>query len=414
MTSRWETKDVLPDDVPRDEHASADTAFRSLEDQRRIALAAEAEALTRLHQTSTRLWRTTELGPGLEHILDAVIALLGADLGNVQLVNPATGLLEIAAHRGFKQDFLEFFREVSIEDGTACGRSLRSGQSIMITDVEADAEYAPFRDVAAAAGYRAVHSTPLVDRDGQPLGVFSTHFRRAHALPEQDLRWLGLYVRQAVDFIERHRIDTALRASLSERDALLKELHHRVKNNLQVIMSLAEMQARQVTEPEARSALVEARNRVTAIAAIHEMLYQAGSFSRVDLGDYARRLVPQVVSLYGQDSRVKVAVSADEISIDLTRAVPFGLLLNELVSNACKHAFSTRQGELTIALTRNDGQIHLRVSDTGVGLPDQFDDRTVTTLGVQLVRMLTKQLGGTVSFTSGGGTTVDLRLPMDP
>lgn len=396
----------------RSEVALPEGALRASEDQSRLELAAEADALTRLHQTSTRLWQTGELVPGLEEILDAAMSLLGADLGNVQLVNAGTGLLEIAAQRGFEPDFLEFFREVSIEEGTACGRSLRSGQSVMIEDVEADADYAPFREVAAAAGYRAVHSTPLVDRDGQPLGILSTHFRRPHRLSEQDLRWLGLYVRQTVDFIERYRIDKALRASLSERDALLKELHHRVKNNLQVITSLLEMQARQVAEPEALSALVGSRNRVRAIAAIHEMLYQSGSLSRVDLGDYSRRLVQQVVAVYEQESRVKVAVAGDEVIVELTRAVPFGLLLNELVSNACKHAFSTAEGTLTVDLARNNGHIHLRVSDTGIGLPKEFNERTVTTLGVQLVRMLTKQLDGTVSFTSNGGTTVDVRVPM--
>lgn len=395
------------------ERARAEGALRALEQQRAAELAAEADALSRLHQTSTRLWRTTELRFGLGEILDAVISLVGADMGNVQLLNPGTRLLEIAEHRGFEKDFLESFREVSIEDGTACGRSLRSGRSITIQDVDADEDYIPYRDIAAAAGYRAVHSTPLVDKDGQPLGILSTHFHQPHALSEQDLRWLGLYVRQAVDFIERYRIDAALRASLSERDALLKELHHRVKNNLQVIMSLTEMQTRQVTAPEALSALVESRNRVTAIAAIHEMLYQSGSFSRVDLGDYVRRLVPQVVSLYRQASHVKVALEGDEVIVDVTHAVPLGLLLNELVSNACKHAFCRGEGALIVTLALSDRDIHLRVADKGVGLPTDFNDRSTTTLGVQLVRMLTKQLGGTVSFTSDGGTTVDVRVPKD-
>jgi two-component sensor histidine kinase len=318
-------------------------------------------------------------------------------------------------HRGFERDFLEFFREVSTEDASSSGRCLGSGESVSIEDVLTDAPYEPFRGQAATAGFRAVHSTPLLGRSGEALGVLSLHFRNPHRASGQDVRRLELYVRQAVDFIERHRFDTELRASLNERDALLKELHHRVKNNLQVVMSLLEMQGRHAPDPRVTSSLSEARNRITAIAAIHEMLYQSGSFSRVDLGRYARRLVPHVVSLYQQESRVKIAVTGEGITVDLARAVPFALLLNELVSNACKHAFpSDEGGELTITLEGNDRLIHVRVTDNGVGLKEGFDHRPAATLGIQLVRMLAKQLGGTVAFTSARGTTVDIELPVDP
>jgi PAS domain S-box-containing protein len=205
-----------------------------------------------------------------------------------------------------------------------------------------------------------------------------------------------------------------LRAAVGERDVLLKELHHRVKNNLQVITSLLEMQARQTSDAPALASLSEARNRITAIATIHELLYQSGSFSDVDLGAYAGRLVQHVVSLYDPESRISASVSGDGLRMDLARAVPFGLLLNELVSNAYKHAFrSGAGGELRIALDRDNGFMRLRVSDTGVGLPGDFNERPLATLGLQLVRMLTKQLGGTVMFESTRGTSVDVLVPLE-
>lgn len=138
---------------------------------------AESVARMKLNELSSRLWQMRSLRGGLDETLAATIDLLGADMGNVQLWDVKRGLLTIAAQRGFDRDFLDFFREVSTENGSTCGRALRSGERIVFEDVEADSAYTSLRAVAAAAGYRAVQSTPLLGRDGSPLGMISTHFR---------------------------------------------------------------------------------------------------------------------------------------------------------------------------------------------------------------------------------------------
>ena len=176
-------------------------------------LAAEGEALARLNKASSRLWQQQQLAGGLQEMLDATIALLGADMGNIQLLDPKSHVLSIAVQRGFKQPFLDVFREVSTDDDAACGRALRSGTRTIIPDVDADEPFAPFREVAREAGFRGVQSTPLIARDGTPLGMISTHWRRVHSPTEQDLRRLDLYARQAADFIERARVEDALRES---------------------------------------------------------------------------------------------------------------------------------------------------------------------------------------------------------
>ncbi|MBD2308978.1 PAS domain S-box protein [Chroococcidiopsis sp. FACHB-1243] len=181
--------------------------------QSEARLAAEASALVRLNEASSRLWRRLSLSEGLNEILVATIELLGADMGNIQLLDADRGVLRIAAQHGFQQDFLNFFREVSTADDSACGRTLRFGKRTIIEDVEADVPYAPLRPVARAAGYRAVQSTPLVGRDGAPLGMLSTHWRAVHRPSEQDLRRLDLYVRQAADFIDHIRAEATLRQS---------------------------------------------------------------------------------------------------------------------------------------------------------------------------------------------------------
>ncbi|HXY08277.1 MAG TPA: chemotaxis protein CheB [Terriglobales bacterium] len=185
-------------------------------------LESEAASLARLSNAASRLWRIRSLREGLDEMLAAAIEGLGADMGNIQTLDAQRGVLVMAVHRGFRQDFLSFFYEVSAKDNSACGRALRSGQRIVIEDVETDAAYAPLLPTARAAGYRAVQSTPLVSRDGTPLGMISTYFRSPHRPNEQDLRRLDLYVRQAVDFIERLTTDEALRDSEATTRALLE------------------------------------------------------------------------------------------------------------------------------------------------------------------------------------------------
>ena len=173
----------------------------------------EAAALMRLNAASSRLWSARNLQEGLDEMLAASIELLGADKGNIQLLNLARGTLTIVAHRGFDRPFLDVFREVPAEENSACGRALRSGERIVIEDVETEEGFALFRGFAAAAGFRAVQSTPLIGRDGVPIGMLSTHFKQVHGPTVQDLHRLDLYARQAADFIARCRTDELLQNS---------------------------------------------------------------------------------------------------------------------------------------------------------------------------------------------------------
>jgi PAS domain S-box-containing protein len=176
-------------------------------------LAAETKALARLDEASSRLWQTEDLREGLAEMLAATIELLGADKGNVQLWDAERKVLLIAAQRGFEQDFLEFFREVSAADDSACGRALRTGKTVVIEDVERDEPFVPFLPIARAAGFRAVVSAPVLSRGGVRRGVLSAHFSSPHRPSDTDLRRLDLYRRRAAAFIERYSSGQALRDS---------------------------------------------------------------------------------------------------------------------------------------------------------------------------------------------------------
>jgi two-component system CheB/CheR fusion protein len=206
----------------------------------------------------------------------------------------------------------------------------------------------------------------------------------------------------------------ALRNSLAEKDELLKEVHHRVKNNLQVINSLLNMQARQIGDPRVLALFDELRNRVLSIGAIHELLYRSASFAAIKLTAYAERLVPELIHFYGLQDRIRPKIAGDGATLELERAVPYGLLLNELVSNVCKHAFpDKRPGELTVTISSGDGLIVLKVADNGAGLPPDFDYRRTSSLGFQLIEGLTRQLHATLRVLSGPGTAVQIAIPVD-
>src|SRR5215469_1586998 len=195
-------------------------------------LAAELTAMTRLHQLSTRLMTTTELQPLLEEVLGATIALQNADFGNVQLYEPETRTLEIVAHQGLGPEFLRFFATMRDPRGS-CGRALHEGRRVIVEDVMADPDYEPLREIVTATGYRAVQSTPLFTRSGDPLGVISTHFRQPHRPTESELRLTDLYALQAAEMIERKRAEEKLRQqadmlNLAQDAIIITDLHGRI------------------------------------------------------------------------------------------------------------------------------------------------------------------------------------------
>jgi PAS domain S-box-containing protein len=200
-----------------------------------------------------------------------------------------------------------------------------------------------------------------------------------------------------------------LRGSLSEKETLLKEIHHRVKNNLQIVYSLINLQSKNVRDPKALEGLEDCRERVRAMAMVHEKLYRSKDLARIDFRDYVAELTKGLSQTYGTRG-VSVRVDADEVSLGIDEAVPCGLIVHELVSNCLKHAFpSGRGGEVVVELRREGaGQLHVTVRDDGVGFPAGMDFRSMTSLGLQLVSGLARQLGGSVRRKEGRGTAFEV------
>ena len=217
--------------------------------------------------------------------------------------------------------------------------------------------------------------------------------------------------REREDLLAQLRLaNVNLTATLQEREVLLQEIHHRVKNNLQVISSMINMQVRRIAEGASRDALLECQTRVQAIALIHEKLYQSDDYSRIPFADYARSLTKSVFegsrSVVGS---VSLDLAFEDVALTVDKAIPTGLILNELVTNALKHAFPEGRGVLRVELGRSaDGQITLLVKDDGVGLPPGFDIRKSKSLGLHIVSTLAEQLKATLGVSSEAGTSFRL------
>jgi PAS domain S-box-containing protein len=210
-----------------------------------------------------------------------------------------------------------------------------------------------------------------------------------------------------LDITERKRAEEALVASLREKEALLKEVHHRVKNNLQVITSLLRLESNRIDHTITRDVLRGMQNRIQSMATLHEILYRSGNFAQVDLAAYLRQLTSQLTrSLVTSPGQVELRLDLFSVGLDLDQAIPCGLIVNELVSNAVKHAFPAgRSGEVWVELqTVGERDLRLRVRDTGLGLPSDFEARRDKSLGLQLVSDLARQLGGRLEIGRGPGT----------
>lgn len=200
-----------------------------------------------------------------------------------------------------------------------------------------------------------------------------------------------------------------IRSSLQEKETLLKEVHHRVKNNLQLIVSLLRLQSRKAGDGRVRAMFEESQNRVLSISLVHDMLYQAGEVVHVELGDYLRSLAAQLVRGWTA-AAIELSVAASPVHFAPDIAVPCGLIVNELVTNALKHAFPDRaSGAIRVSLDRApDGRLKLSVQDDGVGLPERLEPGSSGGLGLELVAALVRQLQGTLEIHRNAGTAFDI------
>ena len=461
-------------------------------------LRTDLEAMETLQKISMLYIHEGNLEPILTEVVDAAIAITGADFGNIQLVDPELSGLRIAAHRGFPEWWLNYWNSVSKGKGT-CGTALAQGERVIVGDIEQSPIFigTPALDIQLRAGVRAVQSTPLKSREGKPLGMFSTHFKVPHRPDGRQLRLLDLLARQAADIIERAqsqeillkknedlnaayeeiasteeelrqtndvllanerhlvqknedlnvlneelnaaheelrqnieelslreqeltRSEVNLREALAEKEVLLSEIHHRVKNNLTAFISLLSLDGSYKDTDGGRALRLDLQNRARSMALIHETLYRTGKFSKVDMDVYLNTLASQVASSYEERAKVRIVVDVRDVALDISRATTAGLIVNELVTNSFKYAFPPGfdcmavRGEpctIQVSVAHEDGTDILTVADNGRGLPEGFDPLTTKSFGLKLVNFLARhQLRAEISIQRDKGTAFIFRM----
>jgi PAS domain S-box-containing protein len=208
----------------------------------------------------------------------------------------------------------------------------------------------------------------------------------------------------------KSKILNELRKSLEEKDLMMKEIHHRVKNNFMIIQSLLQLQSRHIKDEDALEIFRESQNRVKSMAFVHQRLYQHDNLKKINFGDYPQTLASDIFKSYASDpNRIKLDIETENVTLDIDTAIPLGLILNELITNSLKYAFPEgRTGQLMIKSYLKDNKYKLVVSDNGVGIPEKLDPEKLNSLGLKLIYSLSDQIGAEVKLNTTNGTKFEI------
>ena len=210
----------------------------------------------------------------------------------------------------------------------------------------------------------------------------------------------------AIDITERKQMEDALRVSLQEKNVLIREIHHRVKNNMQVISSLLQLQSDQINDDSIRLLFKEAKDRIRSMSLVHEKLYSTEHMDTIDLAFFINDLVTNLFRSYGiNNNRIQFTLEGKNVTLGIDDAVPLALILNELISNSLKHAFpSERKGKINIRIEEKQGIITIELADNGIGTPANVQINNTKTLGLKIVQALTEQINGSIELARNSGT----------
>ncbi|QUH22652.1 PAS domain S-box protein [Methanobacterium alkalithermotolerans] len=220
------------------------------------------------------------------------------------------------------------------------------------------------------------------------------------------------YFATVKDISSLKQIEDDLKKSLQEKEVLMKEIHHRVKNNLQIISSLLSLQTDYIENKTDLAIFKDSQCRAKSMALIHEKLYQSGLLKSINIKDYISALVNELIGTYsGEGKIINLEMDVDDILMDVDTAIPLGLILNEIITNSLKHAFVEKEGEIKVHLKSSDNEIQVEVADNGVGIGEDIDWRNTDSLGLQLVNNLCRQIDGEIELDNTRGTCFKIRFP---
>jgi PAS domain S-box-containing protein len=344
--------------------------------------------------------RATQVQSFAKTVADLTLELLHFDVGTIHLHDYDARRANLCYATGIPDIALEAIRNIPLDD-MAYGRVLVEGKPLFVGGHEA--LRVPH---AAELGVKSLAVVPLYRYDKR-IGALTVGSFTRHTFSQAEKELLNAISNEVGVVIAKLQADELIRITLKEKETLLKEIHHRVKNNMQVISSLISLQAQQATELETVEMLKESQSRIRSMALIHEKLYRSGSLAEIDFGDYVDSIIDELLRMFNvAPGAITITTDVENVLFGVDTAIPCALIINELVSNSLKHAFPDgATGEVTITLHQINGTYELTVADNGEGLPPNFDFRATDSLGMQLVTALVNQLDGTITLDRTKGTT---------
>jgi signal transduction histidine kinase len=399
----------------------------------------QLDDMRRLHELSTRLMQTTELPKVLDEILASTVALQRADSGTLQLFDNKTQTLRIVAHRGFSKPTLDQFETVTADGYTAASRALRRRERVIIEDVQHDAAYEPYLEVALQEGYRGVQAAPIVGRDGQIKGMLSTHFRQPHRPADSELQLTDLYMRLAAELLERVQHEEALLAARDEanranqaKSRFLATASHDLRQPVQALSMLNGALRRKPMDEEAAEAVIAQEQALTGLARLLNALLDISKLEsgaiRPNIEDFELGPVLKTIETEFSELARDKGLRFEVVTVTSTaRSDPtlLGQIVRNLLSNAIRY---TQQGTVCLRCFEESGNIRVDVEDSGIGiaekhLPYIFDEFYQVKeahgaheghgLGLNIVRRVAALLNHELKVRSvvGHGTTFSLSVP---
>jgi PAS domain S-box-containing protein len=338
--------------------------------------------------------------------------------GRIVFVNPAaTKLLDTPEEELLSTDLFSLFRETPGEPVFATVTRAREGQPTAPFLIEHRGK--TVRLQILTVNDEGVLSIVIIGTDVTEKRRAEEALQRAHDELEERVRERTAELASVNESLkteieQRTRLERQLRDSLREKEVMLDEIHHRVKNNMQVISSLMGLNANRLEDPESREIITDMKRRVQSLSLVHDRLYQSGNLSAVEAQDYFRRLADGLIgSLKRDDQDIHVTIDAQGVSLPIQVAVPCALITNEAITNSLKHAFPEKTtGTVYLSLKRNaDMSLTLVVEDDGVGIPDSVEISAPATLGLRIIKVLAKQLGASIKLRRTGGTRLQFDIP---
>ncbi len=365
----------------------------------------------------------------LQELTIEIKSFTGCDAVGIRLLNDK-GNIPYEAYTGFSKSFYETESPLSIgSDKCMCVNVIKqetdptlpfyteggsfyiNGTSHFLATISAE-EKGETRNMCNKVGYESVSLIPIRLK-GMIYGLIHVADKLENKTPLAIVTTLEEISQHVAAAIIKVSAEERIRKSLQEKETLLREIHHRVKNNLQIIHSLLDLQSDQLENHEASKAIQNSQSRIKLMALIHEQLYQSDELSKINFAGYIKSLIADLLRSFGADpGLIKLNVHPENVYLSIDQAIPCGLIINELVSNSIKHAFPEGRGrKIDIGLIAIKDSLTLRIEDNGIGFPKDKDPKFAKSLGLRLVYLLTQQLEGSIMLHRSGGTAFEITFP---